>query len=260
MKTKRTICIGDKFGRLEVIGKDEEKTKEKKKEYWFCKCSCNSGIIKSYIKGNLINGTVRSCGCIKKETTSKLGSQRKGEKYKENKYDLSGEYGIGWTYNTNEEFYFDLEDYEKIKKYAWRAVKHKRKNGTEYVSIITSTHPQERKTETITMAQLIMGGNMYDHANRNTYDNRKNNLRPSNYSQNGANSPIRSNNTSGFIGVTYNKRAKKWKATIKKNGERVHLGYYTNKEDAVIARLKAEKEFFGEFAPQRHLFDKYGIN
>ena len=32
---------------------------------------------------------------------------------KSNIYDLSGEYGVGWTSNTNEEFYFDLEDYDK---------------------------------------------------------------------------------------------------------------------------------------------------
>ena len=38
---------------------------------------------------------------------------------KYNKYDLSGEYGIGWTTNTNHVFYFDLEDYEKIKDYCW---------------------------------------------------------------------------------------------------------------------------------------------
>ena len=31
------------------------------------------------------------------------------------------------------------------------------------------------------------------------------------------------------------------------------------KKDAIIARLKAEKEHYGEFAPQRHLFAQYGI-
>ena len=36
-----------------------------------------------------------------------------------NKYDLSGEYGIGWTHNTEHEFYFDLEDYDIIKYYCW---------------------------------------------------------------------------------------------------------------------------------------------
>ena len=37
------------------------------------------------------------------------------------------------------------------------------------------------------------------------------------------------------------------------------LGNYVDKTDAVIARLKAEKEYFGEYAPQRHLFKEYHI-
>ena len=37
------------------------------------------------------------------------------------------------------------------------------------------------------------------------------------------------------------------------------LGYYKELEDAIVARLRAEKEYFGEFAPQRDLFEKYGI-
>ena len=38
---------------------------------------------------------------------------------KYNKYDLLGSFGVGWTTNTNKEFWFDLEDYDKIKDYCW---------------------------------------------------------------------------------------------------------------------------------------------
>ena len=49
-------------------------------------------------------------------------------KRKYNRYDLeSQEYGIGWTSNTNEEFWFDKEDYDKIKNYCWNY--HKNKHG-----------------------------------------------------------------------------------------------------------------------------------
>ena len=43
------------------------------------------------------------------------------EKYnpkKYNKYDLTGKFGIGYT-SKGEEFYFDLEDYDKIKNHLW---------------------------------------------------------------------------------------------------------------------------------------------
>lgn len=44
-------------------------------------------------------------------------SNKGGKKNKRyNRYDLTGEYGIGYT-NQGVEFYFDLEDYDKIKEY-----------------------------------------------------------------------------------------------------------------------------------------------
>ena len=38
-----------------------------------------------------------------------------------------------------------------------------------------------------------------------------------------------------------------------------NLGYFKSKEEAIIARLKAEKELFGEYAGQKELMKQYGI-
>lgn len=46
---------------------------------------------------------------------------------------------------------------------------------------------------------------------------------------------------------------------IDMNHKRINIGTFNDKNDAIIARLKAEKEYFGEFAPQQHLFEEYGI-
>ena len=44
------------------------------------------------------------------------------------------------------------------------------------------------------------------------------------------------------------------------NGKRTYLRRYNNFEEAVIVRLKAELQYWGEdFAPQRHLFEQYKI-
>lgn len=61
------------------------------------------------------------------------------------------------------------------------------------------------------------------------------------------------------MGFAKKKKTGKWKATIKVNKKKVHLGTFVSKEDAIIARLKAEKKYYGEFAPQKDLFEQYGV-
>ena len=41
------------------------------------------------------------------------------------------------------------------------------------------------------------------------------------------------------------------------DGKNILLGRSSNKEDAITKRLKAEKKYFKEFAPQKHLFEDY---
>lgn len=172
-------------------------------------------------------------------------------KKKVNRYDLSGEYGIGWTSNTNEEFYFDLEDYDKIKNICWSA----NKSSGDYVRI----YGEDCTTNTwMSLAQFICG-NWMDHVNRNTFDNRKKNLRPCSPHQNSCNKSKQSNNTSGIIGVCFEKDRRKWKASISIDKKDKRLGSFDTKEDAIKARLEAEAKYYGEFAPQRHLFEEYGI-
>lgn len=57
----------------------------------------------------------------------------------------------------------------------------------------------------------------------------------------------------------YSKDGYKWEAYIQLNKKRKSLGYFNNKEDAIKARLEAEAIYYKEFAPQRHLFEQYGI-
>ena len=99
-----------------------------------------------------------------------------------------------------------------------------------------------------------------DHKDRNPFNNRKENLRESTYQENARNSSLAKNNKSGIIGVYWHKREMAWASTIVVDYHKIHLGAFYNKEAAIIARLKAELEYFGrEFAPQRHLFEKYDI-
>ena len=54
--------IGQRFGRLEVIGLDDRNSR---KTYWVCQCDC--GGIKSARSDSLLSGAIKSCGCMKKE-------------------------------------------------------------------------------------------------------------------------------------------------------------------------------------------------
>lgn len=54
-------------------------------------------------------------------------------------------------------------------------------------------------------------------------------------------------NTSGCRGVHWQKNKKKWEASIRFKGKLKYLGAYSNFEDAVKARHRAEEEIFGKF-------------
>jgi len=86
-----------------------------------------------------------------------------------------------------------------------------------------------------------------DHINRNKLDNRRENLRLANSSQNKINKDLQSNNTSGYRGIWLQCDGKKWGATLKINGKKKHLGVYPTKEEAAAAYDKAARDAQGEF-------------
>lgn len=55
---------------------------------------------------------------------------------------------------------------------------------------------------------------------------------------------LRSNNTSGKTGVTFDNSRKKWIAQIVFQNKSITLGRFTKKEDAIKARLEAEEKYF----------------
>ena len=87
-----------------------------------------------------------------------------------------------------------------------------------------------------------------DHINGNTLDNRKNNLRICTNRENTSNrTKLGTNNTSGILGVRFDNRRNKWYADIQYKGKCIFLGYFNIKEDAIKARIDAEKLYFKEF-------------
>jgi hypothetical protein len=87
-----------------------------------------------------------------------------------------------------------------------------------------------------------------DHANHDTLDNRRQNLRKASRSQNISNSRMRHDSQSGFKGVCWDKAAQKWRAVIMKNWKQISLGYFSEREDAARAYDKAARKLHGDFA------------
>ena len=104
----------------------------------------------------------------------------------------------------------------------------------------------------IRMHRLIMGCNdknlVVDHINHITYDNRKENLRICTSSQNGMNKSRPNNNTSGYVGITYDSSENKWRARLSIGGKTINIGRFEKIEEAVRARKEAEEEYFGEYS------------
>jgi hypothetical protein len=231
--------------RLTVIKKGEDYIGTNGEHYamWTCRCSCGNPIEFDVFGSCIRSGHTRSCGCLLVEFR-KSGKAHK----KENKIEYRDDYCVGYTSNTNREFYFDKEDEPIVRKYCW----------CEKEGYVKTHDPITKKTKSL--HKEITGYELTDHIDRNPMNNRRYNLRPATQFDNSKNASIPKNNTSGYIGVSWNRQKNKWNAYIMVNYKKKNLGTFVNKEDAIIARLKAEKEYFADgFEPQRHLFEQYGI-
>lgn len=93
-------------------------------------------------------------------------------------------------------------------------------------------------------------GFVIDHINRDRSDNRWANLRLADASQNGMNSTMRSDNTSGHTGVyRHGPDSKWWQAKISVRGRTVHVGTYPSRDEAIAARVAAANRHYGAFSP-----------
>lgn len=78
-----------------------------------------------------------------------------------------------------------------------------------------------------------------DHIDRNPFNNAWNNLRL-------ADDFVQANNRSyksGTPGINFHKATGKWAARIQRNNKRVHLGLFNTKEEAIVCREQAQKDY-----------------
>jgi hypothetical protein len=84
-----------------------------------------------------------------------------------------------------------------------------------------------------------------DHRDRNPSNNAWSNLREATPSQNTANRAC----GRGVRGVSWCKRAQKWRATIKHQNKQKYIGMFSDVDEAAAAYRRAASDIFGEFLP-----------
>jgi len=169
----------------------------------------------------------------------KIGAPRKY-----NRYILKENYGVGFT-NKGQEFYFDLEDFDKIKSYCW--VLHKSRWGY----YVEARDIKNKNSKTLKMHRLVMNAEIdkkIDHINRITVNNQKSNLRIVGDLENQHNRGERKDNKTGRNGVMFRKDTEKYRVRIGLNYKEISVGQYDTLEGAIVARKNAEIKYYGEYA------------
>lgn len=138
----------------------------------------------------------------------------------------------------------DAADAESVLRYKWSA-----KESRQTVYARRTVHRSDGTCGTEALHTFLTGYALTDHRNGNGLDNRRCNLREATPGENGQNCRKRPHNTSGFKGVTWHKRRRKWMAQIKP-GDRSNrfLGYFATAEEAAHVYDAAARELHGEYA------------
>jgi len=152
----------------------------------------------------------------------------------------SPKYGI-------KEVRIDDEDWLVVSQYRWY-VNYSKCTKTFYVRRNIYANGKQTVMRLHRMLLLAKKGEIVDHKNNDTLDNRKSNLRLCTYSENKMNSTIhKESKTSKYKGVGFHKDRQKYQAYIRVNGKQFYLGLYESEIDAAKAYDKKAIELFGDF-------------
>lgn len=213
MKFEAIDRKGQRYGRLIVIERAENDNNGK--ATWLCQCDCGNRVIVS--AKNLSRGT-ESCGCLirgkplimRRTHANKLYNQWSGMIYRcthqaASHYERYGERGV----SVCQEWLDSFENFAD-----WSI-----KNGY---------------ADNLEIDRIDNNGNYSP-----------NNCRWVSHMENSRNRNTRCTSKSGVAGVMFRKDIHKWRVSIGVNYKSINIGNYDTFEDAVAARKKAEKEYWG---------------
>lgn len=169
-----------------------------------------------------------------------------------NEYRIEGNIVVGKASNTDDEFFVDLCDFDKIKDISWSV-----RINSVGMKELCGWNPETKKT---TRMHIVLGFPNHDHIDRNELNNCRSNLRPATIQEQIWNRSKAKGKSSNVVGVSYYSKNGKWVAELSYNYKRIFRKYFNTEEEAILARLNAEvKHIPLEFAPNRHLYEQYDI-
>lgn len=154
----------------------------------------------------------------------------------------------------------DADDWERVSQFKWNGKSKSSQQGKVYAQrTIRLTPGRGGKQTTVALHRFIMNagpGDVVDHINGLTLDNRKANLRITDARGNSTNvTSSKRQKIGGYKGVSWNKSAGKWEANIaggdaRENGKRrkLYLGLFNDPVAAAKAYDAAARHYFGEYA------------
>lgn len=207
---------GQKFGRLTAI----ERTDNNKYNHtcWLCRCEClTECIVEGY---RLTSGHTQSCGCLHSEISSKIHASHKQSKTR---------LYIAWTSMKNR---CSNPKYPKYDDWGGRGIR-VCSQWSEFEPFMewSLSHGY---SEDLSIDRIDVDG-----------DYTPDNCRWVARIEQARNTRTYLTNKSGCPGVRWYKRYNKWCAKIGVNGKDKHIGYFTDKDDAIAARMEAELKYWG---------------
>lgn len=137
-------------------------------------------------------------------------------------------------------FWIDADDLQKVRYHKWRI------DTNNHIVTGNCTKKNPRRE----LSHIILDcpdDKVIDHINGDTRVNKKQNLRICTQAENLCNKHFMSNNTTGIIGVSYDKYRRRWAPEIRKDQKRWHLGRFQTIEEACYARYIGECVLFKEY-------------
>ena len=192
---------------------------------WLCKCSCGETALMT-TRGLSSGRSKRCCRC----------AQRKINPVRQ-----AGDSCYAVACSDGQEFYIDDDALPFIEQYRWSI------DSSSHVTSNTYGHR-------VHLARLILelskdDARQVDHISGNPLDNRRDNLRLCTPLENARNRPMRSDNQTGYKGISFRKHENKYIARISPYpGERIFLGRFGTPEEAAAAYDRAAVLYHGEFA------------